>query len=285
MANLPWPMFPPLCVRRSSPTVPHRVIQLLRFFRSIFESPRFPGWILRFGGFTRICGGRQKALRDTQATERENARRERDSIVRSLFAPLSPHASDEELLRLRSHSQSLAYYSDLSRYISDFFLAFETLSLLDIVPRAWIGLAFLRLMHHPMAFTRLKFDPVWGFDTDPDRELSGKTAYPDLHTMSGDILQLQPRSFDIVICNNLTDVGAPIKPILQHLLTIPRRALFISVCTIETDPSSPAFRANVEAVVRELRFDDVRSYDSNHWHGGVRLLGYKNVMGTSHGQA
>jgi len=205
--------------------------------------------------------------------------------VRSLFDPLSPQGSDEELLRLRSDSQSVAYYTDLSRYICEFFLAFETLSLLDVVPRAWGGLASLRLIHHPMAFTRLKFDPVWGIDTDPDRERSAKSAYRDINTISGNLLDLEGRSFDIVTCNNLTDVGTPIKPLLQDLAAIARRALFISICTTESDATSPAFRTAVEKTLGDLSFDDVRRYDSNHWHGGVRLLAYKNVSGASRASA
>ena len=65
-------------------------------------------------------------------------------------------------------AQSISFYCDIAQYLQSLcFVQQSALSLLDIGPRTGAGLAVLRLLHHPLSYSSLKFDPVTGIDIDP----------------------------------------------------------------------------------------------------------------------
>jgi len=194
------------------------------------------------------------------------------------FAPLPAQASAEDLLRLRCDSQSLSYYGDISRFISSRLLAFETMSLLDVGPRTGAGLALLRLLHHPDAFTRLKFDPVVGIDLDASFEAIARREFPDIHARTGDIFQLDPRSFDVVTCSHTIEHLDDIKPFVQQLERIARRCVVLACPFEEREPRSDGHVQLITAdTLATLGYVDYEVYDSFHFHNGPCCLAFKRV--------
>lgn len=192
------------------------------------------------------------------------------------FAPLAPAASDAALLRLRCDSQSLSYYGDISRFISARLLAFETLSLLDVGPRTGAGLALLRLLHHPMAFTRLKFDPVVGIDTDPSFGHIASGEFPDIEARTGDISGFGEKSFDVVTCSHALADLDDVAPFVGRLERIARRAVVLASPFDEDELRPDGRRQGVSAaLLARLGFRDIEVYDSFHFHDGPCCLAYK----------
>ncbi|MBB6486706.1 class I SAM-dependent methyltransferase [Rhizobium lusitanum] len=195
----------------------------------------------------------------------------------SVFSPLKENASEEALMRLRCDSQSMNYYGDLSRYISKNILGFETLSLLDVGPRTGSGLALLRLLHHPTAFTRLKLDPVYGIDLDPEFQRIAESEFEDIYPMTGDIFDLNAKSYDVVTCSHTIEHIPDLDPFIEQMANIARRAVVIA-CPFEEVNRVPG---HVNTITQELfdkhDFIDVEVYDSNHWHNGVCCLAFRKI--------
>lgn len=192
------------------------------------------------------------------------------------FAQLAQGYTDADLLRLRCDSQSVAYYGDISRFISARLLAFETLSLLDVGPRTGAGLALLRLLHHPAAFTRLKFDPVVGIDLDPAFEPIAKREFPDITPYTGDIFSLEEKSFDVVTCSHTIEHIRDIGPFVARLEKLARRCVVLACPFEERIPLSSGHVQiiNAETLAR-LGYFDVEVYDSFHFHNGSCCLAFK----------
>lgn len=195
----------------------------------------------------------------------------------SIFGSLPTNCTDVALMRLRCDSQSMNYYGDLSRYICKFLLSHETLSLLDIGPRTGAGLALLRLLHHPAAFTRLKFDPVVGIDIDPEFERIAKREFNDIEALTGDIFDLADGSFDVVTCSHTIEHIPDPAPFVEKLARISRRALVIA-CPFEEHDLIPDHCSSINRAFFDSQgFDDLEVYDSNHWHNGLCCLAFKNT--------
>ena len=195
----------------------------------------------------------------------------------SVFSSLKPGASDEALMRMRCDSQSLNYYGDLSRYISKHILGFETLSLLDIGPRTGSGLALLRLLHHPEAFTRLKFDPVFGIDLDPEFQRIAESEFEDIRPMTGDIFDLENKTFDIVTCSHTIEHVPDPDSFMEKMANLARRALVIACPFEEIDRVPGHCNTITQDLFDRHGFDDVEVYDSNHWHNGACCLAFKRT--------
>jgi 2-polyprenyl-3-methyl-5-hydroxy-6-metoxy-1,4-benzoquinol methylase len=194
----------------------------------------------------------------------------------NVFASLAPTASDADLLRLRCDSQSLSYYGDISRFLSARLLAFETLSLLDVGPRTGVGLALLRLLHHPSAFTRLKFDPVVGIDLDPAFEVIAQGEFPDVKGQTGDIFDLPPKSYDIVTCSHTIEHIDDMEAFVAQLEKIARRCVVLACPFEEREPRSDGHVQRIDAArLAAMGYDDVEVYDSFHFHNGACCLAYK----------
>jgi SAM-dependent methyltransferase len=180
---------------------------------------------------------------------------------------------------MRCDSQSFNFYADLSRYISKTILGHETLSLLDVGPRTGAGLALLRLLHHPRAFTRLKFEPVVGIDLDPEFQRIAETEFRDIRAMTGDVFNLPLKSYDIVTCSHTIEHIPDPRPFVERLMAIGRRALFIA-CPFEEQNRVPGHCVTIDrAFFDDLGFDDVEVYESQHWHNGLACLAYKRLEG------
>lgn len=190
-----------------------------------------------------------------------------------VFQPVQHH-DDASLSRLRCDSQSASFYADLSRYICKFYLAHETVSLVDIGPRTGMGLALLRLLHHPLAYTRLKFDPVVGVDVDPTFEQIAQAEFGDIIPRTSDGFALADGSFDLVTCSHvLQDVADP-QGLVAKLRRVARRGLFVA-CPIAQGDGGPEGSSTIsESFFRDQGFDDLEIYESQHWHGGLCYLAY-----------
>jgi len=195
----------------------------------------------------------------------------------SVFDASLVSVSDEFMMRLRCDSQSFSFYADLSRYICKFLLGHETLSVLDVGPRTGAGLALLRMMHHPLAFTRLKFAPVDGIDLDPEFQRIAETEFRDIRAITGDIFDLAPKSYDIVTCSHTIEHIPEPEPFLEQLTRLGRRALFIA-CPFEEQNRIPGHCVTIDhAFFDKFQFDDVEVYESQQWHNGLACLAYKKL--------
>lgn len=196
----------------------------------------------------------------------------------NLFAALSAAASDDELLRLRCDSQSMAYYGDISRFLASRLLGYETLSLLDVGPRTGAGLALLRLLHHPASFARLKFDPVRGIDIDPAFEIIATQELPDIQAMTGHTGQIADKQFDVVVCSHTVEQVPDLDAFVAELVRIARRCVVISAPFEEREPRLDGHLQYIDATrLRALGFADFETYDSFHFHSAPCCLAYRPV--------
>jgi len=193
----------------------------------------------------------------------------------SVFAPLVSEPTDSQLLRLRCDSQSMNYYSDISSFISRRIKGFHTYSLLDVGPRTGAGLALLRLIHHPAAFTRLKFDPVEGIDLDPGFEATVAIDFPDVRGMTGDIANLPEKSWDIVTCSHTIEHIENAEEFVKLLERLARKYVVLACPFEERDRVPGHVRSIGPKFFQDLGYLDVEVYESHHWHNGYCCLAIK----------
>lgn len=197
-------------------------------------------------------------------------------LLESPFLPLTTESDDDRIQRLRCDSQSLSFYGDISRFISKRLVGFETLSLLDIGPRTGAGLALIRLLHHPAAYTRLKFDPVYGIDLDPEFQRIAGQEFKDIHPTVGDIFDLPENSFDVVTCSHTIEHVPDAPAFIKQLEKIARRAVVLACPFEERSPMSDGHINRIDAAfMHELGYHDLEVYDSFHFHNGLCCLAYK----------
>jgi len=193
----------------------------------------------------------------------------------TVFDKLAMQPTDSQLLKLRCDSQSVQYYSDISHFLSSRIKGHETLSLLDVGPRTGAGLAFLRLVHHPAAYTRLKLDPVYGIDIDPMFEQYAALEFPDISGITGDIFDLEENTWDIVTCSHTIEHISDAEGFVLQLMKIARRYLVIACPFAEMPLSDEHVRTIDYAFFQKLDILDVQIYESQHWHSGVVCLAFK----------
>jgi len=197
-------------------------------------------------------------------------------LLESVFLPLPADSDEDRIQRLRCDSQSLSFYGDISRFISKRLLAFETLSLLDIGPRTGSGLALLRILHHPAAYTRLKFEPVHGIDLDPEFDRIAGQEFKDIHPSVGDIFDLPENSFDVVTCSHTIEHVPDAPDFIRQLEKIARRAVVLACPFEERSPMSDGHINRIDAAfMHELGYSDIEVYDSFHFHNGLCCLAFK----------
>lgn len=198
-------------------------------------------------------------------------------MASTIFDRLPPEPTDAQLLKLRCDSQSLQYYSDMSAFMSSRILQSETLSLLDVGPRTGAGLAFLRLVHHPAAFTRLKFDPVAGIDIDPVFENSAALELPDISAMTGNMFDLPEKSWDVVMCSHVIEHIEETENFIEQLCRIAKRYVFLACPYAETPLSSDHCRTIDYNFFKSIGFLDVKVYESQQWHSGMVCLACREI--------
>lgn len=197
-------------------------------------------------------------------------------LLESVFLPIPADSDEDRIQRLRCDSQSLSFYGDISRFMSQRLLAFETLSLLDVGPRTGVGSALLRLLHHPAAYTRLKFEPVHGIDLDPDFVRIAGQEFKDIHPSVGDIFDLPENSFDVVTCSHTIEHVPDMAAFIGQLERIARRAVVLACPFEERDPMSDGHINRIDAeILKGLGYDDIEVYDSFHFHNGMCCLAFK----------
>ena len=198
--------------------------------------------------------------------------------VASIFDPLPHDVDAEHLLRLRCDSQSLHFYGDISHFIARRVPGAETLSVLDVGSRTGAGTALLRLLHHPGAFTRLKFDPVVGLDLDPTLEKIVSNEFKDISAICEDIFNLSEKSYDLVICSHTIEHLPEIEPFVAQLERIARRYVVLA-CPI--NERSPASDGHIQIISPErlenLGYKDFEIYNSFHFHNGQCGIAIKNI--------
>ena len=209
--------------------------------------------------------------------ERVECKVNRMRRTNTVFDKISIEPTDSELLKLRCDSQSLQFYGDMSRFLSSRILGHNYLSLLDVGPRTGAGLAYLRLVHHPAAFTRLKFDPVAGIDIDPMFRQYAQMDFPDIVGFTGDIFDMEDKSWDVVICSHTIEHIEEAESFVDRLCRIARRYVAIACPFAEYPLSSDHCRTIDYAFFQKLGFLDVEVYESQHWHSGLVCLAFKEI--------
>lgn len=194
-----------------------------------------------------------------------------------VFNPLPPEPTDSQLMRVRCDSQSACFYADISQYLDRRIPGFQQLSLLDVGPRTGSGLALLRLMHHPGAFGRLKFDPVAGLDIDPSFEAITRIEFPDIHPMTGDLFDIASDSWDVVICSHTIEHVEEAEAFVRQLMVVARRYVVIA-CPFNEKNRIPGHVRTIDyEFFNDLGFDDIHVYPSPQWHSGMVCLAMKQV--------
>lgn len=195
----------------------------------------------------------------------------------TVFDKLAPEPTESQLMKLRCDSQSLQYYADISQFLSSRILEHTTLSLLDVGSRTGAGLGFLRLVHHPAAFTRLKLDPVAGIDIDPMFEQVACSEFPDIQGMTGDIFDLPEKSWDIVCCSHTIEHILNAEQFVQQLMRIARHSVVLA-CPFAENPLGPDHCRSIDyEFFKSLGIPDVKVYESQHWHSGMVCLAFKAI--------
>lgn len=198
--------------------------------------------------------------------------------IDSVFSPLPADADDARLLRLRCDSQSMHFYSDISHFISRRLTEFDTLSVLDVGSRTGAGTALLRLLHHPHAFTRLKFDPVTSLDLDHDLiRIVGK-EFHDIQAVQQNIFDLPDNSYDIVICSHTIEHVEDMAGFIGQLEKIARRYVVLACPINENSPLSDGHLRSIQPEdLATLGYSDIDVYESFHFHNGLCGIAMKSV--------
>lgn len=198
--------------------------------------------------------------------------------VENVFQPLEADSGEDIIHRLRCDSQSLHFYGDISRFMSRRIQGFETLSLLDVGPRTGVGLALIRLLHHPAAFTRLKFDPVHGIDLDPSFRQIAEKEFRDIEASVGDIFDLPENSYDVVMCSHTIEHVPDVEAFIGQLERIARRYVVLACPFEEREPLSDGHIRRIDAsFMSGLGYPDMEVYESFHFHNGLCCIAMKAV--------
>lgn len=196
----------------------------------------------------------------------------------SIFRKISEEATDSDVHRLRCDSQSATYYSDISHFLADRIKGFCTLSLLDVGTRTGSGLGLLRLMHHPRAFTRLKFHPVVGIDIDPAFKDIAEIEYPDTTGIVGDIFDMPDNCYDVVVCSHTIEHVADVTSFVKQLEKIARKYVLIACPFEERTPMSAGHIHHIDRnFLNQMGYSDIKVYESFHFHNGLCCIALKTM--------
>lgn len=193
------------------------------------------------------------------------------------FDRMPERPTDYELLRRRCDSQSAAFYSDISSFISLHLKEFATYSLLDVGSRTGMGLALLRLIHHPLSFSRLKLDPVTGIDMDPGFEFTAFREFADIQSQTGDIFRLDEKSWDVVLCSHTIEHIVEAETFVEQLVRLARKYVVLACPFCEVPLSSDHVRTIDYRFLQKLGFETVSIYESHHFHGGVCCIALRRL--------
>lgn len=194
-------------------------------------------------------------------------------MTNSLFAARANDGTQYSRDRVHEDAQSLSFYSDISRFITERLPASETpLSLLDIGPRTGSGLALLRLMHHPLSYAAVKFDPVTGIDMDP-QFVESAASYPDIEALCGDAFALPDnRKWDVVMSSHTIEHVNDPSMFLDKMSRLARRMVVVA-CPFE---EQNLIRWHLNSInyhlLSEHGFHDMQVYRSPHWFNSMCVI-------------
>lgn len=196
----------------------------------------------------------------------------------SVFEPMPENWDDARLLRMRCDSQSMHFYGDISHYLVRRFTGHETMSVLDVGSRTGAGTALLRLLHHPWAYTRLKFEPVVALDLEPDIKRFVETEFRDISAICDDIHNLPDNAYDLVICSHTIEHLYDIPPFLTQLERVARRAVVLACPIDEKEPMTEGHFQRITAdMLAGFGYQDIEVYESFQFHNGLCGLAIKHV--------
>jgi 2-polyprenyl-3-methyl-5-hydroxy-6-metoxy-1,4-benzoquinol methylase len=171
-------------------------------------------------------------------------------------------------------AQSVSFYCDISAFVRDRLVG--TMSLLDIGPRTGAGLAVLRLLHHPMSYSAIKFDPVTGIDIDPMFEQIAKDRYPDIEALTGVAENLSGK-WDIVISSHTIEHVDDPDAFLNMMKTLARKAVVIAAPFEEQDLIVWHKQRITYKLLTNHGFHDMRVYRSNHFFNSLCVIAMKTA--------
>ena len=196
----------------------------------------------------------------------------------NVFEPMPDNWDDARLMRLRCDSQSMHFYADISHYLVRQLTQFETLSVLDVGARTGAGSALLRLLHHPWAYTRLKFDPVVALDVDPEIVRFVQNEFKDIHAICDDIKNVSERAYDVVVCSHTIEHVDDLQGFLKQLERVARRCVVLACPINEELPLSEGhIRVITPAMLEEHGYSDIQVFESFHFHNGLCGLAIKFI--------
>jgi SAM-dependent methyltransferase len=176
-------------------------------------------------------------------------------------------------------AQSIAFYGDIAQFIRSRLAGEEKpLSLLDIGPRTGAGLAMFRLLHHPLSYSGLKFDPVTGIDIDPMFKRTAEDLYPDIEALCGDALAMPDgRRWDVVMSSHTVEHVDDPGAFLDKMARLAKK-LVVVACPYEEEKLIVWHKNRITHDMLVSRgFRDMHVYRSDHWFNSLCVIAAKRV--------
>ena len=144
--------------------------------------------------------------------------------------PTEPTEDNKNLLHM--DAQAMSFYADIFRFLVKRLEGRPLeMSLVDVGPRTGAGLALLRLLHHPMSFSSVRFEPVTGVEIDPMFEKIAAQSYPDITAITGDAFVLEDK-FDVVMSSHTIEHVEDPDAFIEGLQSI-SKGLVVVACPYE----------------------------------------------------
>lgn len=187
--------------------------------------------------------------------------------------------SPVDLQCLRSDSQSLSFYADISAYLAKFIKEPICWSTLDVGSRTGSGTAFLRLAHHPLSYARIKLEPVHCIDLDSSLAQKYLDDFPDIEFTAGNIFDLSDKSYDFVFCSHTIEHISEPDAFVEKLISIASKFVLIAGPFEENDPLSIGHVHRITDLdLQKWGFENIAVYDSNQFHNGKCFLATKSLI-------
>lgn len=190
----------------------------------------------------------------------------------SLFRKASSNPTEIEQSLFHCDAQSISFYMDIAAYLAEHLDGWHTLSLLDIGPRTGAGLAMLRLMHHPLSYSRIKLDPVTGIDLDSAFKETALRLYPDIEPLCGDAFAIVDRKWDLVISSHTIEHVADPAAFLQKAEGLANKGVIIACPFEEEDLIQWHCSRITYKMLHDAGFSRFKGYRSNHWHNSLCII-------------
>ena len=174
-------------------------------------------------------------------------------------------------------SQSVSFYMDLSKFLAQRLIATK-LSLLDVGPRTGSGLALLRLIHHPLSYASLTFDPVSGIDLNIMFKEVAAAKFPDIEALHGDAGALAgDRKWDVVVSSHTIEHTDDPALFLNKLERLARKMIVVAA-PYEEQPLTSGHSSRITyQLLNESGYHDMEVYRSPHWFNSLCVIAAKQL--------